>query len=536
MASKTATPPIKGVKANSRVKEIGSVYRRRGGSDWRINIKLDPGQGKKNFSISQLALMPRRRVLNATEHFKPAGYPWTIHIEDATAWSHRRIRECPIRNVSEQEDRDQWCFSFESDGIEFFLPQIELARVLFFHYAYMARLAMIPNGLNEEFDIQPGDDPDKTEIHILPTSTLPLKARGNNEQRRLLAWVLLDEEARRSFSSIAQHQLREGKERNGHRVWKFRFDPPALPNVELSVRGQFHKESQVFFVYEVYSAENLSTRSSKVVEFFDPRFAEPQAGKGGGVQKAIVPPNQALINDDELPTVDSEEHILDVPPVTLSFSRPVMTTRKASSGRRRSGTGEELEEDSETDDGQTEVSTDEPTIRGQLPAAGFNAIDDQSDDLHLYAHKFEAFAAVVELLKIKGCRQVFGGVRKLPALSGYSKHLLKDGNPRCISFNLLNKNGKLYALLEVDTSDYKNRLSTLLLKQPNRDFDWQAALDTLEQRLLQNSLNWPTPYINLVFPGHQKRIQHPRTPSGSRAFIEASSLQHWADRIDLAME
>ena len=258
MASKTATPPIKGIKANSRVKEIGSVYRRRGGSDWRINIKLDPGQGKKNFSISQLALMPRRRVLNATEHFKPAGYPWTVHIEDATAWSHRRIRECPIRNVSEQEDRDQWCFSFESDGIEFFLPQIELARVLFFHYAYMARLAMIPNGLNEEFDIQPGDDPDKTEIHILPTSTLPLKARGNNEQRRLLAWVLLDEEARRSFSSIAQHQLREGEERNGHRVWKFRFDPPALPNVELSVRGQFQKESQVFFVYEVYSAENLS--------------------------------------------------------------------------------------------------------------------------------------------------------------------------------------------------------------------------------------------------------------------------------------
>lgn len=273
-----------------------------------------------------------------------------------------------------------------------------------------------------------------------------------------------------------------------------------------------------------------------MVEFFDPRFAEQQAGKGGGVQKAAVPANRALINDDELSTVDSKEHILDVPPVMLSFSLPVMTTRKASSGRRRTGTGEGLEEGSETGDSQTEVSIDEPTIRGQLPAAGFNAIDDQSDDLHLYAHKFEAFAAVVELLKTKGCRQVVGGIRKLPALSGYSKHLLKDGNPRCISFNLLNKNGKRYVLLEVDTSDYKNRLSTLLLKQPNRDFDWQAALDTLEQRLLQNSLNWPTPYINLVFPGHHKRIQHPRTPSENKAFIEASSLQHWADRIDLAME
>ncbi|WP_350310595.1 Tn7-like element transposition protein TnsE [Marinobacter sp. SS13-12] len=131
--------------------------------------------------------------------------------------------------------------------------------------------------------------------------------------------------------------------------------------------------------------------------------------------------------------------------------------------------------------------------------------------MHLYAHKFEAFVAVVELLKTKGCRHVFGGGRKLPALSGYSKNLLKDGNPWCIPINLLNRNGKRYVLLEVDTSEYKNRLSTRLLKQPSRDFDWQAALDTLEQRLLQNSLSWPTPYINHVFSGHHKRIQHQTT-------------------------
>nr|WP_265091796.1 hypothetical protein [Marinobacter salarius] len=40
-----------------------------------------------------------------------------------------------------------------------------------------------------------------------------------------------------------------------------------------------------------------------MVEFFDPRFAERQAGKGGGAQEAAVPANQALINDDELPPV-----------------------------------------------------------------------------------------------------------------------------------------------------------------------------------------------------------------------------------------
>lgn len=531
MASKKATLRIKGIKDNSRVKEFGSVYRRLDGSDWRINISLDPGQHKKNFAISQLTVLARRRVLNATENFKPAGYPSTIQVDDATMWSHRRIRECPIKNVSEQEDQGQWCFSFKFEGIEFFLPQIELARVLFFHSAYMTRLAMLPNGLSEEFDIQPGDEPDTTEIHILPTSTLPLKARGDHEQRRVLAWILLDDEVRRSFSSIAQHQLSEGEESNGHRRWKFRFDPPTLPNVELTMRGQFQKESRTFFVYEIDSVENLTVQSSTTVEFFDPRFAEQQASKGAGAQDASAPVNQPLIDDEELPSLDSEEYILDVPSVKLSFSQPVMTTRKACNGRRRSGAEKSEETESETGDDQTDVSTDEPTIRGQLPAAGFDAIDDQSDDLHLYARKFEAFSAMVELLRTKGCREVCGGIRKLPVIAGYSKHLLEDGNPRCISFHLLAKRGKSYVLLEVDTSDNKNRLSTLLLKQPSPHFDWQAEIATLEQYLLRKSLNWPTSHLKLLFPDHHKRISHPRTPLGNNGLLESSSLQHWADRV-----
>lgn len=534
MASKKSPPSIKGITDNSRIKEIGSVYRRLGGSDWRINVKLVPGQSKETFNISQLALITRRRVLNATEHFKPAGYPWTIRIEDATAWLHRRIRECPIKNVSEQEDRDQWCFSFEYDGIEFFLPQIELARVLFFHYSYITRLAMIPNGLDEEFDIQLGDEPGKTEIHILPTSTLPLKARGNNNQRRILAWILLDEEARRSFCSIYQHQLIEGEEVHGHRHWKFRFDPPALANVELSVRGQYHKESHAFFVYEVYSVENLTPRSSKVVEFIDPKFVEQQAGDGGYFQEPAVPANEPMINDYELPTMDSKEHILDVPTVVLSFSEPVETTRKSSSARRQSGARKKGEEDSEPVNEQAEISTDEPTIRGDYPAGGFNAFEDQSDDLHLYIQKFEAFAAMIELLEKKGYRQVSGGIRKLPKLSGYSKHLLEDGNPRCISFYLLTKHSRNYVLLEVDTSD-NNRLSTLLLKQPSIHFNWEAAITILEKRLLQNSLNWPTLHLEDEFPDRYKRIPHPRTSSKNKDSLESNSLQHWADRVHLLM-
>lgn len=533
MASKTTTtmPPVKGIKDNSRVKEIGSIYRRLGGSDWRINIKLDPGQRKENFGLSQLGLMPRRRVLNATEYFEPAGYRKTIHVDNATRWSYCRIGDCPIKNVREQDDREQWCFKFESDDIQFFLPQIELARVLFFHYSYMTRLAMTPNGLNEEFDIQPGDEPNKTEIHILPTSTLPVSPRGNDAQRRVLAWILLDSEVRRSFGSIAQHQLTEGQDINGHRHFQFRFGPPPLVNVKMLVRGQYHHESEVFFVYEIDSVENLRSQSSKEIEFFDPKFPEQKSGQSGRVQKPTVHADQPEINDDEEPTADSGEYALQVPPVILSFSEPAYTTRKASDSRRRSGARKHSEERSEPGNSQTEVSTDEPTIRGEIPAGVFDGIDDQSDDAHLYSHKFEAFVSMVELLEAKGCQILFGDIKKLPVLHGYSKYRLPDGNPRCLLYQVMSYEHQNYALLEVDTTDKEKRLSTLLLKQSTDCYDWSLVVEELCQSLVKKSLRWPTKKLKKNFPDGHKRVPHQQTASEDKALLEPASLSHWADRV-----
>ncbi|WP_085919207.1 Tn7-like element transposition protein TnsE [Halomonas sp. CSM-2] len=535
MASKktTTTPPIKGIEDNSRVKEIGSIYRRLGSSDWRINIKLDPGQRKKNFTLSQLGLMPRRRLLNATVSgdLKPAGYEKRIQAHNASAWLHCRIGDCPIKNVREQEDWQQWCFNFESGGTRFFLPQIELARVLFFHYSYMTRLAMIPNGLDEEFDIQPGDEPGKSEIHILPTSTLPLYPRSNTAQRRVLAWILLDNEVRRSFRSIAQYQLTEGKDMNGYRHWQFRFDPPPLEDVKFSVRGQYHQESEVFFVYEIDSIENLRASSSKQVEFYDPKFAEQQAGKSGSTQEAVVPSDQLHINDDELPATDSGEYQLQVPPVILSFSKPVYTTRKSSGYRKKSGSRKGSGEQVEPSDAQSEVSTDEPAIRGEKPGGVFDGIDDQSDDTNLYQHRFEAFISMVELLKTKGCEVIAGDIRKLPVLEGHSKYRLPDGNPRCLLYRLLSYGNQNYALLEVDTSDKEKRLSTLLLKQPTDPYDWNSMVEKLSQMLVKKSLRWPTKKLDKEFPNGYKRISHQRTSLHNKLFLESDSVKLWAYRV-----
>src|SRR5690606_9280283 len=101
------------------------------------------------------------------------------------------------------------------------------------------------------------------------------------------------------------------------------------------------------------------------------------------------------INDDELPTTGADEYVLEVPEVELEFSEPAYTTRKPSDGRRKSAARKGKSEGGVVDlaDGTTDVSTDEPTVRGELPAGVSDGIDDQSEDSHLFTHKFEAFIA-----------------------------------------------------------------------------------------------------------------------------------------------
>ena len=210
----------------------------------------------------------------------------------------------------------------------------------------------------------------------------------------------------------------------------------------------------------------------------------------------------------------------------------MMTVRKAYNGRRRPG-ARGSETASEPGEGQPEIITDEPTIQGNLPAGRFDAVDDQSNDSHLYTRNFDAFPAMIELLENRGCRLLFGGNRKLPVLKDYSKRLLAVGNPRCLSYRVLNYASRNYALLEVDKPDINKGLSILLLEQPRPDFTWHATVAELEQRLIKKSLRWPTTYLDETFSGAYRRISHHgvrarETMVSKVAYQDVKAICYWS--------
>lgn len=528
---------FKGVASNSTIREIGHLFRRLDNADWRIHVGLKPSKAKRDFSVSQLPVLARRRVLNSAEEKSPAGYPTLVDIKRTANWTEGPIASCPIHAVREQNDKDQWCFVFEHNGITHYLPQIELARVLFIHNAYLARLSLVSGGLSQEFDVQWATDAREAQVNILPTCSLPLYAREGPAHRRTLAWILLDPDARQSFDSIATNQLNEGYEKNNYRLWRFRFSPPPLKGVRLTMRGHFAKDVGVCFVYEIHGIAGLSWHGPSNVTFFDPRYHEGHPGENRGVRPAASFVPEPEIDDEEVPTPDSATTRIEIPPVKIHFVNPFSTSRTGCSSGPAGGRSRQKDAATPPENAFVEVGTDEASVLGTVPAADYDGLEDQSDDAHLYAKKFEAFKLMAaQLVNMPDCLSVAQGIRKLPPVKGRSKHRLTDGNPRCTAFHIVTKNGTAYALLEVDVSDSKDALSTLLLKEPRPSFDWDGHLMKLEKELVKKSLVWPTEFLNEVFQSDYRRIAHPTTSSKSAALLKSDSIHNWTKRVYSQMQ
>ena len=525
---------FKGLKDDSRIKGIGSVFRRHGGSDWNINVKLTPHQQKQYFGFSQVPILARRRVLNATKALPQAGFTGSVTIASTRFWEVEQIKACPIPAVNRACDAKQWCFVFDFNGVRYFLPQIELARVLFLHTAYLARLSLIHNGLSQEFDVQQESELNKVWINILPTSSLPLKSRSDDAFRQRLAWLLLDEDARHSFESIATYQLKNGYDSDKYRLWDFQFDPPALVGAELALRGHYESELNAFFVYEIDGISKLPSSCPTHVDIVDPRFDVGQPGQGRSGQARSNTGAELMIDDDEEPNTDLEELQIDAPAVIFEFAQSFKTTRIRAGKTRAGGYGTKEVQTEPLEKNSLEVSTDESSIHGTLSPADYNATSEKNDNADIYTDKFKAFDAMVQqLVNTSDCVHTHHEIRKLPAIYGYSKNLRRDGSPRYLAWHVIKKGNQFYSLVEVDTTDNPSSLSTLLLKQKHGSFSWSQYIRELEIQLIKHSLVWPTSFLTRTIDNNYKRISHPKLPTEHKGLLPRESVRKWAERVRL---
>ncbi len=508
---------------------IGSLFKKDKTTTWGINLDLAPKAAINSLRLSQLPVLARKRVLNATKEYKPAGFHLSFTIDSTAYWQSKKLGDYPVSSAIRTMDRRQHCFYFKTNNIDIYVPQLELARVLFLRNGYLSRSAPESDYLKNEFSIE-NVSLELARVNVLPSSSYTLESLDDDESRRILGWILIDPDARSSYESISHFQKINGYAKGGYRQWEFEFNPPLLPFSSFEVRGRFDRQTNSMLVYEIVGIRNIQATVPNEIEFFHPNLREYVHGEGDGAVR-LVPerPSVHSVQDGVDANADTTPVLLRAPAVIIEFSK-AFNTRKVAE-KKQEGTNGKTDE-SVGSKASENVSTEESIIGGDLPSAEWTSEADEARDLHLYANKFDCFQLMLdELVSMHGCVIKSKQLRKLPKLYRCNRHLLLDGSPRCLAIVELELNNRLFQILEVDTSDGICSISTMLLELTTKE-KWHENLKLLCDELTQKSLHWPSNRLSaLCGKKGYSGIPHPQTKSVDKGKLPESSITHWAARF-----
>ena len=165
------------VSDDTTILAIGSLFRRIDNSQWGVNLDLVPKAEAGSLRVSNIPVLARKRVLNPTQEHRPAGFRLSLTIDSTETWQRKRLGDYPVSSAIRAMDKRQHCFCFLANDIQIYLPQLELARVLFLHDGYLSRSALEPDYLKSEFSIE-HVSAEVVRVNVLPSSSYPLKSLG----------------------------------------------------------------------------------------------------------------------------------------------------------------------------------------------------------------------------------------------------------------------------------------------------------------------------------------------------------------------
>ena len=506
---------ITGFDDNSKIVHIGKLFKYENNPRWFINIWFSPIQKKKHVSFSQIPLLARGRIINQTDRVESQMETGAVTFTNQISLEEIKLSDCPVLKLELNSIRKfegyEWGFKFkQQNGLTVYLPQLEFARVLFLNGAYLSRAAISTADLINDFDVHIDSRAGKALINVLRTTSFPIKAFNYTTVRNTIAWILLDPNARNSFTSIARNLNVESVFNKTLRTWSFRFTPPDLIGWELGYKGKLDRASKSLLVYEI-TALDIVPDIPSMVEFWHPTFIENKMTESSDSKEKKSSyqqrPDDIVIDDEGSSSSRSEPEIMQSIALKIRFKKPFLT--KKQTGKNKFG-GKSVGEGEGSGVVADAVSTAEPEDGGELQAADFASGEDETDYTKFYEDRFKGFLRMLEVLeKEHGCEVLNKITNELPNAGRSKKHLLKTGTPRTICCVTVVRKGTHFKIIEIDTSDGIRMLSTRVVMGVD-DEHWEDNYSSLKQRIIASSLTWPISYLDEVF-GEDSPRWH-RTP------------------------
>ncbi|MEF1246856.1 Tn7-like element transposition protein TnsE [Vibrio owensii] len=532
----TQADRFKTLPDNARIQGMGNIFKYHDRKTWDIGVRFK-NTTRKSLKLSQLPYLSRQVVLNQTVSAIPPGYPIEFTLPARALWQTALVGESELVKYKLGDEQSQICFKFSCDDKTVFLPQLELARALFFTNNYLANAALISNALDFEFDVDYSPEQDDEEfpldivINALPTTQCPRVLFESEGFKHQLAWILLNRDIKNSFNSIYQYFSQELVTTPKYQHWTFRFEPPELEGVKVAARGWKTLDASTWFINRIELLSGLFFPDIADIGFSHPRTigrkSGSESGKGGTYPQL---PTQREIDEDSDGSEDNESALIFCDATQRIYNRVPRTRKVYVKTRKGSGSKEDEDKPSTL---PSEVSTDDPNSRGNTPRAAVDGLDDQTDNTHLYLSKFDSFFKMLEILeKEYGFKQSKPIVRKLPEVGRSKSHMMENGSARCMAIVKVEHQKEGYFLLEVDTSDGRASIATkvisaraLALKGKLRDY-----IVEIERGLLSSQFCWPKKnFDELVGANNHRSVSHQKSKNEGR--LSEEDIGRWAERM-----
>ncbi|GAA6171258.1 hypothetical protein NBRC116592_09280 [Colwellia sp. KU-HH00111] len=526
-----------------RIVHIGKILLRTSDTSYRPSIEVwcYPPQQKKGFHATAFANVPalyRGKIINQREQSENYVNRGRYIFRNNDYLRKSKLNEfSDLGSAKSLREKESEQNAFVLDRINaptLVIPQLELARILFYASSYLSRASLMSSRLLTDFKVDVNFKQGFANIEVLPTSKYPLSAFNDSATRAMLSWLLIDANAKRSFESIFKYFNTEINldVSHGYKRWLFYFDPPQMSGWSFTYEGRLDESGNYFLVEKIIDIEINAPMPSRVY-FHNPAFSHPDDEKpptnGGKGPEPYERPEDHEVDDDSEASDANQAFLLGENTCSLRFKNN-FSTSKATKPKRSHRPDYSQESPKWADD---TVSTNESGSNGEIPSADMGGgMQDCTDHSEEYASRFTAFNMMVKMLEEKyACTIIDSYTHELDQVGRSKCHLIDSGAKRTIRCVVVELNGHVNYLLEVDVTGLSASLSTKCVRQIDTR-NWQEQFSKIKKGVVTKSLGWPIKEMDTMF-GSKKHIgiSHPNSVKGHPTDIPIESILDWAGNV-----
>lgn len=416
-------------------------------------------------------------------------------------------------------------YSYQTDKGLIFVTGFELARTLFFHNRHLVHTAYTANGLSELAFVDRTTSPVK--IRFPESTSYPVSYLNTRKSRAHLAWLFLDNEARRSLFSIY-----EGFQKNASSI-AFNFTPPNLEGWQLEVsiiKNPHSNQLEVLRIETIIDAHISESFSG--VELHHPKRKFQAISANKGKEKHGRTPNVDIDPDldmGDIPAFGKRLHTQKAGRFSFNVSGiqgTVLSDGKESSKPTPMSTGNEKPVHEQAGVGSPEREGDtqefDPVINQ----------DDFFEEADVLPQKFMIFEQVVnELGRDKGIILVSIKCGVFPNPTNKSRVIFQTKDEQTLRFfvAILEVNKTKVVILEADTASLAKSKGggTLILGLKS---DANANFKEIIQHFSDSSAQWRHQYIR-ERTNCFVSCNHPRLKEKGRVLSEEEYKKKWVNSL-----